>query len=64
LLKITKSRLAAGEDLLISGFGKFQGSEKSRQWGRTPITGNDMILKPRSVVRFRCSWEVERSDKS
>ena len=55
LLEIMKQTLASGEDVLISGFGKFCVKEKSERRGRNPTTGDSMILAPRKVVTFRCS---------
>jgi integration host factor subunit alpha len=55
LFKIMRSTLAAGEDVLISGFGKFCVREKSERRGRNPATGEDMVLGARRVVTFRCS---------
>ena len=55
LLEIMKSTLASGEDVMISGFGKFQVNEKAPRKGRNPATGMDMILDKRRVVVFKCS---------
>ena len=55
LLEIIKQTLASGEDVLISGFGKFCVKEKSERRGRNPSTGGDMMLAPRKVVTFKCS---------
>ena len=55
LLEIMKSTLASGEDIMISGFGKFQVNEKAPRKGRNPATGRSMILKKRRVVTFKCS---------
>ena len=55
LLKIIKPALASGEDVLISGFGKFQGKDKRERRGRNPGSGDDMILSARRVVTFKCS---------
>ena len=43
LLGIIKHTLASGEDVLVSGFGKFCVKEKSERKGRNPATGGDMI---------------------
>ena len=43
LLEIMKSTLASGEDLLISGFGKFSVKEKRERRGRNPATGDDTV---------------------
>ena len=58
ILEIIKSSLASGEDVLISGFGKFCVKEKRERRGRNPATGEDMILLPRRVVTFRCSGRL------
>ncbi len=55
LLEIMKSTLEKGEDVLISGFGKFCVKDKQERRGRNPATGDDMILSKRRVVTFRCS---------
>ena len=55
LLEIIKRKLESGEDVLISGFGKFQVKEKKERRGRNPATGEDLMLKPRRVVTFKCS---------
>ncbi|RJQ63593.1 MAG: integration host factor subunit alpha [Desulfobacteraceae bacterium] len=55
LLDVIKSRLAVGEDVLVSGFGKFCVRDKNKRRGRNPATGEDMMLNGRRVVTFRCS---------
>ena len=58
LIEIIKSTLETGEDVLISGFGKFCVREKSERKGRNPATGNDLMLSPRKVVTFKCSGKL------
>ena len=58
LLEIIKSTLASGEDVLISGFGKFYVKEKAERKGRNPATGEDMMLAARKVVTFKCSGKL------
>ena len=55
MLEIIKSTLESGEDVLISGFGKFCIKQKAERRGRNPATGEDMILAPKKVVTFQCS---------
>jgi len=55
LLEIIKHTLEAGEDVLISGFGKFCVNDKNRRRGRNPHTGNSLMLDARRVVTFKCS---------
>ncbi len=61
LLEIIKGRLAAGEDVLISGFGKFCVKDKRQRRGRNPATGDDLILGARKVVTFNCSASLRNS---
>ena len=58
LLEIIKSKLVSGEDVLISGFGKFCVKEKHERRGRNPATGEDMMMKARRVVTFRWSGRL------
>ena len=55
LLKIIKDTLEGGEDVLVSGFGKFCVRGKGERRGRNPATGEDLILDERRVVTFSCS---------
>ncbi len=59
LLEIIKRTLESGEDVLVSGFGKFCVKEKKKRKGRNPATGDDMILEPRKVVTFKCSGKLK-----
>ena len=58
ILEIIKSSLESGDDVLISGFGKFSVKQKKERKGRNPATGEDMMLKPRRVVAFKCSGKL------
>lgn len=55
LIEIIKSTIETGDDVLISGFGKFCVKEKGVRKGRNPATGQDMMLEGRKVVTFKCS---------
>lgn len=58
LLEIMKSTLEQGDDILISGFGKFCVKKKNKRRGRNPATGSDLILRERKVVTFKCSGKL------
>lgn len=60
LIEIIKRALESGEDVLISGFGKFCVKEKNKRRGRNPATGENMILKPRRTVTFKCSGNLRK----
>ena len=61
LIELIKATLESGEDVLVSGFGKFCVKEKKARKGRNPATGEDLILKPRRVVTFK--WSGKLRDK-
>ncbi|MEE4114027.1 MAG: integration host factor subunit alpha [Desulfobacteraceae bacterium] len=61
LLELIKASLASGEDVLVSGFGKFCVKKKNERKGRNPATGEDAILPARRVVTFKCSGKLRRT---
>lgn len=58
LLEIIKSTLEKGDDVLVSGFGKFCVKNKTQRRGRNPATGEDLMLRARKVVTFKCSGKL------
>jgi len=58
LIEIIKRTLESGEDVLISGFGKFCVKTKGVRRGRNPATGSDLMLSARKVVTFKCSGKL------
>jgi integration host factor subunit alpha len=58
LMEIIKSTLEKNEDVLLSGFGKFCVKQKKQRRGRNPATGDDLMLKERKVVTFKCSGKL------
>jgi integration host factor subunit alpha len=55
VFELIKKSLEYGDDVLISGFGKFIVKEKAERKGRNPATGGDLQLDARRVVLFKCS---------
>jgi integration host factor subunit alpha len=55
VFQLIKKSLESGEDVLISGFGKFMVKKKAQRRGRNPATGGDLTLDGRTVVTFKCS---------
>ena len=60
LIELIKGSLASGENVLISGFGKFSVKAKNQRRGRNPATGESLMLRPRRVVTFRCSGNLRK----
>jgi integration host factor subunit alpha len=58
LLEIIKGTLEGGDDVLVSGFGKFCVKQKKKRRGRNPATGSDLMLRERKVVTFKCSGKL------
>jgi len=55
ILHIVKSSLENGDDVLLSGFGKFNVKDKSARKGRNPQTGESLMLAAKRVVTFKPS---------
>ena len=58
LIELVKKSLESGDDVLVSGFGKFCVKDKKERKGRNPATGEDAILPARRVVIFKCSGKL------
>ena len=50
-----RSTLAGGEEVKLSGFGKFELRNKPPRPGRNPKTGDEVTISARRVVNFRPS---------
>jgi len=55
VFSILKSTLEDGEDIKISGFGKFEVKKKHARKGRNPQTGEAITIDARSVLTFKPS---------
>jgi len=60
VFEIAKTTLENGEDLLISGFGKFLVKQKEARRGRNPQTTVDLHLRARRVVVFKTSGVLRK----
>jgi len=52
-LRIIKDSLEKGNDILLSGFGKFNIKDKSARKVWNPKTGESMMLDAKQVVTFK-----------
>lgn len=55
VLELIKESLVNGEEVKISGFGKFYIIDKKARNGRNPQTGQHITIEPRRIVSFRYS---------
>ncbi len=53
--EIIKSCLEKGENVKISGFGRFVVRGKTPRRGRNPKTGEEIIIQGRRVLTFKAS---------
>jgi len=63
-IEIIKENLEQGDDVMISGFGKFCVNEKKARKGRNPATNKEMTLPARKVVTFKCSGKLRNKINS
>jgi integration host factor subunit alpha len=55
VFSILKETLESGEDVKISGFGKFEVKQKNDRRGRNPQTGATITIAARKVLAFKPS---------
>jgi integration host factor subunit alpha len=61
LLDVIKSSLISGEDVMISGFGKWSVKSKRARRGRNPQTGKPLVLHERRVVTWKYSPVLKKA---
>jgi integration host factor subunit alpha len=54
-----KASLAHGEQVKLSGFGKFELRDKNSRPGRNPKTGEEIPITARRVVTFRSGQKLK-----
>ena len=59
LIEAIRERLAAREQVMISGFGTFTVRDKVARMGRNPRTGEEALISARRVVTFRASAKLK-----
>lgn len=55
ILEVMKEALEEGEEIKLSGFGKFEVRKKGERIGRNPRTGDEILIPERKVLRFKVS---------
>lgn len=59
IFEIIREELARGNDVMISGFGKWTVRNKKARIGRNPHTGEPMLITGRKSVTFRNSLKLK-----
>jgi len=57
---LMKDELKKGNDICVSGFGKWFVRRKAPRRGRNPQTGEEVMLDARTVVTFKCSGRLRK----
>lgn len=55
IIRTMRETLSKGEEVKISGFGKFTLHEKKPRRGRNPQTGSEITIAARRVLKFKPS---------
>lgn len=55
VFNLLKSTLESGENIKISGFGKFEVKQKKDRRGRNPQTGESITIEARRILSFKPS---------
>ncbi len=54
-------QLAAGNEIRLTGFGKFSAVERSAREGRNPKTGETMQIPAKTVPKFSAGAELKKA---
>ena len=63
-LQQIENALISGDEIALSGFGKFAISERSARTGRNPQTGETIEIAATKVPRFQASAPLKAALKS
>ena len=63
-LERIESALTSGNEVALSGFGKFAISERSARQGRNPQTGEAIYIQATKVPRFQASAPLKAALKA
>lgn len=64
VLELAKETLVSGEELKISGFGKFVVCGKHARRGRNPHTGENLTISSRKILTFKASSKLKEEINS
>lgn len=59
LVDVVTDTLANGDDVNITGFGKFVVSERSAREGRNPLTGETIQIEAKKCPKFRAGSNLK-----
>ena len=56
-----EEQMGEGNEVRLTGFGKFSVSERSARMGRNPRTGETMQIAAKSVPKFSAGAELRKA---
>lgn len=60
-LRSIEEQMGDGNEVRLTGFGKFSVSERSARMGRNPRTGESMQIAAKSVPKFSAGAELRKA---
>ena len=54
-------QMAAGNEVRLTGFGKFSASQRAAREGRNPRTGESMQIAAKTVPKFSAGAELKKA---
>lgn len=60
-LKAIEEQLSSGNEVRLTGFGKFSVSQREARTGRNPQTGESMQIAAKKVPRFSAGAELKKA---
>ena len=60
-LRAIEEQMGAGNEVRLTGFGKFSVSQRAARMGRNPRTGETMQIAAKAVPRFSAGAELKKA---
>lgn len=60
-LRAIEEQMGEGNEVRLTGFGKFSVSQRSARTGRNPRTGESMQIAAKSVPKFSAGAELKKA---
>jgi len=61
MLKAIEEQMSSGNEVRLTGFGKFSVSHREARMGRNPQTGETMQIAAKKVPRFSAGAELKKA---
>lgn len=60
-LRAIEEQMGEGNEVRLTGFGKFSVSQRSARTGRNPRTGESMLIAAKAVPKFSAGAELKKA---